>query len=287
MVKYTCDNCKKIFDHKSTYNRHINRKHKCEKNIDNDNVIVNYSNFGKIIPKLEYENTNNMCEFCQCEYSTKFNLNKHHKKCKIKQEFKIKEELFQLLKLEINKNNKDIEKHNLFLKLQINNLQNELNIKPTTINNNYTSINNTNCNNKTINILAYDKTDYSHLSDKDFECIMRKCYKSVPSLIEQTHFNPLKPENKNIYISNIKQNFIMKYNGGKWILGNQDETLDELYENSSNILEDKIENWEINKFKYDVVALEKFYKFLNNKDKDNIKNGIKEEIKLILYNNKI
>ena len=33
------------------------------------------------------------------------------------------------------------------------------------------SNNNTNCNNKTINILAYNKTDLSHLSDKDFEFI--------------------------------------------------------------------------------------------------------------------
>ena len=79
----------------------------------------------------------------------------------------------------------------------------------------------------------------------------------------------------------------MKYNGGKWILSNKDETLDDLYENSSNILEDKIENWETNKFKYDKIAVERFYKFLDNKDKDKVKNGIKDEIKLILYNNKI
>ena len=115
---------------------------------------------------------------------------------------------------------------------------------------------------------------------------MKKCYKSVPTLIEKTHFDPLRPENKNIYISNIKQNFIMVYNGHKWILNNKDEKLDELYENSSNILEDKIENWEANKYKYDKVAVEKFYKFLDNKDKDNVKNEIKDEIKLILYNNK-
>ena len=154
-------------------------------------------------------------------------------------------------------------------------------------NNNFTNINNTNCNNKTINILAYDKTDISHLTDKDFENIMKKCYKSVPTLIEKTHFDPLRPENKNIYISNIKQNLIMKYNGEKWILCNKDETLDEIYENSSNILEDKIENWETNKYLYDKEAVDKFYKFLDNKDKDNIKNDIKDEIKLILYNNKI
>ena len=46
-------------------------------------------------------------------------------------------------------------------------------------------------------------------------------------------------------------------------------------------------NWETNKYMYDKIAVDKFYKFLDNKDKDNIKNEIKDDIKLILYNNKI
>ena len=87
------------------------------------------------------------------------------KKCKLKEETTKKEELFQLLKLEVNK---DLETQNLFLKQQINNLQKQLSNNTTNITNNtYTNISNTNCNNKTINILAYDKTDLSHLTDKD------------------------------------------------------------------------------------------------------------------------
>jgi len=282
---YICD---KSFDHKSTYIRHINRKFKCKKienNIIENNESADNSTFGMAIPKLEYVDETS-CKYCLKKYSTKYNLNKHLKKCKYKIDTDKKEELFQLLKLEVNK---DLEKHNLYLKQQINNLQKELNNDKTTniTTNNYTNINNTNCNNKTINILAYDKTDLSHLTDKDYEDIMKKCYKSVPSLIEKTHFDPTKPENKNIYISNIQNKFIMIYNGNKWTLKNQEQTLDSLYENSSNKLEDKIENWETNKYKYDKLAVERFYKFLDNKDKDEIKNEIKDEIKLILYNNKI
>ena len=115
---------------------------------------------------------------------------------------------------------------------------------------------------------------------------MKKCYKSVPTLIEKTHFSANKLENKNIYINNINNKYVMIYNGKQWELHNQNQTLDYLYENSSNILEDKIENWEINKFKYDNDAVEKFYKFLNNREKDSVKNKIKEEIKLILFNNR-
>lgn len=276
MVEYTCSACGKQFTQKGHYMRHINRKFPC---IKNNNEYSKYSISGINIPNLEYKEKQK-CIYCDKIYSTKYNLNKHYKTCKQKQEIDMKDKLYNLL---IKENQKKLKEDNLFLKQQINNLQKQLNKDNTNI----VISNNTNCNNKTINILAYDKTDLSHLTDKDFEQIMKKCYKSVPSLIEKTHFDPLRPENKNIYISNIKQNFVMKYTGEKWILCNKDETLDDLYENSSNILEDKIENWEANKYKYDNDAVDKFYKFLDNKDKDNIKNEIKDDIKLILYNNKI
>ena len=273
MVNYICEKCNKIFSQKGHYERHINRKYSCIKEKTN---LTDYSNNGINIPKMEYN-----CVYCNKNYSTKYNLNKHLKCCKEKKNVDNKDKLYNLLIL--NTQNK-IEKENLFLKQQINNLQKELNKKTTNIIN--SNNNNTNCNN-TINILAYNKTDMSHLSDKDFEIIMKKCYKSVPTLIEKTHFSLNKLENKNIYINNINKKYVMIYNGKQWKLHNQNQTLDYLYENSSNILEDKIENWEINKYKYDNDAVDKFYKFLNNKEKDIVKNKIKEEIKLILYNNRL
>jgi len=41
MVEYECKRCKKLFDQKSNYNRHINRKTKCEivKKVINDKII--------------------------------------------------------------------------------------------------------------------------------------------------------------------------------------------------------------------------------------------------------
>ena len=79
----------------------------------------------------------------------------------------------------------------------------------------------------------------------------------------------------------------MIWDGRKWNLNNREEALEDLYENGSNTLEDRIETWEYNKFQYDPIAVRKFYKFLDNKDKDDVKNKIKEEIKLILYNNRL
>ena len=279
MVVYKCDKCFKEFKQKGHYKRHLQRKYSCKKIENNDKI---YSNNGITIPKMEY---NIKCDFCFNIYSTKFNLNKHLKICKLKSEDDKKQKLYELL---IKDQNRKLEEQNLYLQQQISLLQEQLklsrnnNINKNSFNNNNNNINS----NNTINILAYNKTDISHITDKDFEYIMNRCNMCVPRLIEKTHYDPKKPENKNIYISNIKDKYIMTWNGIKWNLKNREETLDDIYENSSNILEDKIETWESNKFQYDPVAVSKFYKFLDNKEKDEVKNKIKDEIKLILYNNR-
>mgnify|MGYP006088835575 CR=1 FL=1 len=290
MVKHQCEICYKIFKQKGHLERHNNRKFPCkssslltEKKMNGTDRPKKFENEEKI----QINNSNlYKCMHCNKEYKYKQHLNRHEKQCIIKIENQLKEKLFNLLI----KQNEEHKKENLFLKQQINLLQKELNEQSNQINklsiNNINS-NNINCNNKTINILAYNKTDLSHITDKEFEMIMGRCHKSVPTLIKKTHYDPGKPENKNIYISNIKDKYIMAWDGIKWNLKNRDETLDDIYENSSNILEDKIETWEINKYQYNPIAVKKFYKFLNNKENDEIRNKIKENIKLILYNNRI
>ena len=290
MVQYICKICLKEFKQKIDYARHINRKYKCKE--------INISNLSRaktstIVPKtgtntIEIE-INNTCTFCNRKYKRKSELNRHLKNCKIKIDSELKEELLTLLIKENDKNEEakqtQIEQQNLYLKHKIDLLQGQLKIKNKTIN----SHNNINSNhhNQTINILAYNKTDLSHITDKDFERIMRRCNMCIPHLIEKAHYDPNKPENKNIFISNIKDRYVMKWNGKKWNLNNREEALEDLYENGSNTLEDRIETWEYNKFQYDQIAVQKFYKFLDNKDKDEVKNKIKEEIKLILYNNRL
>ena len=50
----------------------------------------------------------------------------------------------------------------------------------------------------------------------------------IPNLIKRIHFDPKKPENHNIYISNIKNKYVMIYDGIKWNLHNRDETIEGL-----------------------------------------------------------
>jgi hypothetical protein len=130
-----------------------------------------------------------------------------------------------------------------------------------------------------INLLAYRETDISHLTDQDYKSCLKKINNCVKQMIEKVHFNPSKPENMNIYISNIKDKYIMVYDGQNWNLANKKDELDRLYEEKEMMLEEWLES------NPDKDLKEKFMKYLNNKENDECLNRIKEEIKLMLYNN--
>ena len=136
-----------------------------------------------------------------------------------------------------------------------------------------------------IKILAYKNTDLSHLTDQDYLQCLNRSNMVIPNLIKKIHFNPEKPENHNIYISNIKNKYIMKYDGDKWNLGSQNETIDDLIDTNEVVIEQKLEEWLENGKDYPQI-MKKFKRYLEKKENDEVKNAIKEEIKLILYNNR-
>ena len=107
----------------------------------------------------------------------------------------------------------------------------------------------------------------------------------IPHLIKRIHFNPKKPENHNVYISNIKNKYIMIYDGNKWNLQNQDETIDDIMDTNEFVFEQKLEEWIENGKDYPDI-MRKFNRYLEKKEKDNIINKVKDEIKLILFNNR-
>ena len=96
-----------------------------------------------------------------------------------------------------------------------------------------------------INVIAYNKNpDLSHLTNNDYLKIMNRGFNSVPKLIEAIHYNPNKPENQNVYIPNIKNNYAMVWNGNKWDLNHQDEIIEDMYDEKSNLLIEKLEEFE-------------------------------------------
>jgi hypothetical protein len=279
MVRYTCYKCHKEFDHKGNYERHINRKRSCvshkNNNLNNINNKINDSIKEKKIKKILNLINNNSdsfdslsessleknlptCQYCNSIFHNKSNLNRHFKKgCKKYFEFEMKRKLEE--------KDAEVEK----LKREVDKLKMSQHIT------------------NNINVIAYNKTpDVSHLTNKDYVKIMNRGFSSVPKLIEAIHYNPDKPENQNVYIPNIKNNYAMVWNGDKWNLGNQDEIIDDMYDDKSNLLIEKLEELEtVVNNKYPSVV-KKFKRFIDGKDDDMIKNKIKNDIKLLLYNNK-
>jgi ElaB/YqjD/DUF883 family membrane-anchored ribosome-binding protein len=103
----------------------------------------------------------------------------------------------------------------------------------------------------------------------------------VKNLIERIHFNPDKPENMNIYISNLKDKYLMMYEEGNWNIKHKSE-LDILYEEKEMLLEQWLDE---EQDKYPELK-DKFIRYLNNKENDETLNMIKDEIKMMMYNNK-
>ena len=77
----------------------------------------------------------------------------------------------------------------------------------------------------------------------------------------------------------------MIYDGGKWNLHNREDTIDDLIDTNEIVIEQKLEEWMENGKEYPDI-MKKFNRYLEKKEKDQVKNTIKEEIKLILFNNR-
>ena len=131
--------------------------------------------------------------------------------------------------------------------------------------------------------LTFNKTDISHLTDKDYLKCIKHSNMMIPHLIDKIHFDEHKPENRNIYISNMRNNYVLLYEEGVWKMKNRDEIISNMIEDKEMIIEEKIEDWKENGKSYG-EAYKKFERYMEKKENDIVLNKIKEEIRLILYN---
>jgi hypothetical protein len=133
--------------------------------------------------------------------------------------------------------------------------------------------------NNNISLLAYKESDMSHLTEKDYISCIKQVNFCVKKLIEKVHFNPEKPENMNIYISNLKDKYMMVYEAGAWNIKNKD-MLNSIYNDKELMLEEWLDE---EQHKHPELK-EKFERYINNKENDETLNMIKDEIKLMIYN---
>jgi hypothetical protein len=174
------------------------------------------------------------------------------------------------LKQEKKNNEKLVEKHIELLEKHVETQQKLLTQRPQTINN--TTNNTVNIQNNYI--LPYKDTDTSHLTRKDYAFCIKP--DGVKRLIEKIHFNPMKPENQNLTITNLTDKYMMVYDGSHWKKVLKSE-LNKIYNHKEALLEEWVEQ--------DPVLREKFYEYIKTERKDVQLQRI-EDIKLMMYNQK-
>ena len=288
MKIYKCPRCNSSTHILTIYVRHLKRKKICDPILSKTDLQKEYIKYDineKIIKpqnnsiktsknegalKITQNNSKNICKYCDKQFSRIDNLTRHYNTCKEKKktdEASIHmQELVNLLneqKLELKEKNKQI---------------NEL-IKKAGINIGTQNIQ------QNIKILAYDSTDLSHLTNNDYLKCLRRSNFCIPHLIEKIHFNPEKPENHNIYISNLKNNYVMIYDGHKWNIKDREESIQNLIDEKEVFIEQKLEEWLENGDNYPEI-MNKFNRYLEKRENDKILNKIKTEIKLMLFNNR-
>ncbi len=265
------------------------------------------------------QNDSMRCNYCHKIFAREYNLSRHiSKSCKVrKADNQEKETILQMLIKEMEEQKRKVQQLERELKkssasvigsadatsqqLQLYGQRNEREMQApglglgleqgqVPINTNTTNIQNMTNNNQQINInttnnniklVAFGKEDLSYISKKKLKEIMAKGFQSVPTLIEYIHFDKNKPEQHNIYISNMKDTYAIAYDGFRWILMEKKEAVDKLYEEKASFLEIKLGDM------YNQVeqkTKDKMERYLETQEEEQVEKPLKSQIKLMLYN---
>ena len=292
MVQYTCIKCSKSFNHKGKYEKHLTRKNSCEHNIIKvEQPLVNIEQ-----SLMDGVNSLDSTQCCSCykSFVNKSSRVRHENtsKCfykKIIEDEKIKElelekktDIHDELK-EIKEKNRKLEEKLVELELMLKKGINPV-TQTTNNNNNNNILTHTNSHNvQNIVVNMYGKENLSHITDPTFIYIMDRGFMSVSAYILLKYFSDKMPENSNVYSSDIKSKYIMVYDGKRWNIKDKADVIDQMYNINCGELQDKFYEFK-DADKIPLKVMERFDKFINAYEEDNIKNEIKEDIKKILFN---
>lgn len=264
--RYDCPKCKKHFRQKSDYDRHLKRKFSCSNtSLPHDTLINSHSTDVRVT--VDTLPNSLMCTYCKRIFARKDVLTRHLvDRCKVKNsEDHKKDQLIQKLTTDYET-----------LKVLYNELNEKFNTLKTTTKKSIVDVQTQKSSG--IKIIPYGKENMISISDQQYVQIINKERLSVQALIEKVHFDKNKPENQNIYIQNMRTDYIVVYDGEDWKLCNKTNTINTLYDNMVNILDTKYR--ELVK-KFPETPITKFKRFSDKTEHD-----IKEELKLMLYNHR-
>ena len=307
MAYFECSRCGYGSQRKSDFFRHLRRKYPCSPKLqdipvedvfrkhfnykfqvestawtkflqkmtpnDSDRLILtpNDSDFAQPLKRVNKKNY--ICEGCKAFFSKNSNLCRHEKKCSKKKCLDKLEDLDQQVALKEHE-------------MRLVKVQNKSLINIGTQNNTNTTNSNNTTNNITVNILPYEQTDVSHLTDRDYQIAFNRASMCVPQILEKVHFDPKQPQNHNVYISSMNNKYIKLHNGERWNLRDREETIEDLFADAEYMLENKLETWQEEEDPKSERATKKFQIYLEVKEKAAMYNKIKQELKMLLFNNR-
>ena len=301
--EYKCIICDKFYTSKNSLCNHNRKFHKPLVNqskplVNQSKPLVNQSkplvNQSKplVNQSKPLENQSKLnCKYCNKILSCKQSKSRHQKICKSKNDNNLKKEIVDFIKKNIKIHPKTLEKINK--QLELNNTLNNIN-NNTTNNTNNNTINNTNNNtiNNTINNttnnnninLTFVKFEHENISElltnKEMFKIINKARSSVKESVKLVHFNDERPEFKNIFITNMKDDLAYIFNGDKFVATFKNYVLKTLFDNHISNIDSFINenNIDENKHKY-------LFKFINESNDDEYKTYLLNELKQLVYNN--
>jgi hypothetical protein len=264
MKEHKCELCNAIFFRKDHLTQHLNKLRKC-------NVVTNFS-----------------CEWCNKSFTSNSHLKRHVTTCKVKEKHEHLKTQMQTMDSEMAEKVRLLELKIIELKEMVDNGINPiLSTQSAGINGNQNHTNHsfntttTNSNNINITINKYGYESLSHISPKQMVTIFRKCYESIPAFIMLKHFDNSAPQNRNVYIADLKSKYALTYDGNRWNITDRNDLLDEMYNDNLYYLEGKYEeNYE----DLDDTTATKFRTFLDSKDDDSTMKMVKDNIRKMLYN---
>lgn len=207
------------------------------------------------------------CQYCLHVFTRRHNLKRHYGRCKIKKSLDDEKkstqdklaEMHQIMS-EMDKKVKKLETKNKQLSTSlVNNSHNN------TTTNNTTNSNNVNIQ-QNITIKEIGKEDTSHITDKYYQRILNRGFEAVNVLVDRINFNKRKPENHNLYITNMHSDYINVMGERGWQLDSCSDVIKKMFDINSDRLEEKyhefIESEEvsdevkssINKFRHFIKA---------------------------------
>jgi hypothetical protein len=287
MPQYTCHLCNYSTKLKGDYNKHLKtKKHLArviESNLKSTSMVMNQNEpqMNQNEPAMNQNepamNQNEpakkmyKCNYCEETFTTIPSRRRHElHRCKYNDDVMMKlmdEKDKYIKKIEYEKKEMERERKQLYKKID------ELISK---VGNTY---------NQNIILNNYGSEDLSHISDQFKTQLLKVPYMMIPKMIEEVHFSDKKPENKNIAITNKKENRLKVFKNGKWEYQNKKEVINELVDSKYFTLDNHFEEnkSELNNFcKGNYLQ---FKEYMNTEDKEFV-DKLSEECENVLLNNR-